>query len=300
VDDLRQGARVDATGLSTVTELRPMRRGFGCEVIGLDLSVPLTDPEFARIEQAWFDHSFLVFRDLRMDPAQHVAFTRRFGPLHIMEREFKLPDFPEVMVIANEERDGKPFGSRRVGLGWHSDGEDKRIPNAGSMLHAITLPAEGGDTLFADMYAAYEALPERLKRVIQGKRARFSRIDMHHIHYPDLPALTDAQKRDRPDVFHPLVRRHPHTDRSSLFVGRWARDIEGMAQDEGRAVIEELFAFAQNDAFVYRHHWRPFDAVLWDNRCMLHKAMGYDEEKYVRHMRRTTLEGEVPQMAAPV
>jgi len=161
---------VDATEISTITELKPIGHGFGCEVIGLDLAAPLPDPEFARIEQAWFDHSFLVFRDLRMNPAQHVAFTRRFGPLHIMEREFKLPDFPEVMVIANEQRDGKPFGSRRVGLGWHSDGEDKRIPNAGSMLHAITLPAEGGDTLFADMYSAYEALPKRLKSAIQGCR----------------------------------------------------------------------------------------------------------------------------------
>ena len=282
---------------STPMAFKPIGRGFGCEVIGVDLSVPLPEPAFARVRQAWFDHSFLVFRDLRMDPAQHVAFTRLLGPLHIMEREFKLPGHPEVMVIANEERDGKPYGSRRVGLGWHSDGEDKQIPNAGSFLHGIAIPPEGGDTLFADMYAAYEALPERLKRAVQGRRARFSRVDMHHVHYPDLPALTEAQKRDRPDVFHPLVRQHPHTGRPSLFVGRWARDIEDMPPEEGRALIEELFAFAQNEAFVYRHRWRQYDAVLWDNRCMLHRAMGYDEDKYIRHMRRTTLEGDIPRMA---
>jgi len=282
----------------TTIALKPMERGFGCEVIGLDLSLPLPEPEFARIRQAWFDHSFLVFRDLRMDPAQHVAFTRRLGPIHIMEREFKLPGLPEVMVISNEERDGKPYGSRKVGLGWHSDGEDKRIPNAGSFLHGITIPPEGGDTLFADMYAAYDALPERLKRAIQGKRARFSRIDMHHIHYPDWPALTEAEKRDRPDVFHPLVRQHPHSGRRSLFVGRWARDVEGMPREEGQALIEELFAFAQNEAFTYRHHWRQFDAILWDNRCMLHRATGFDEDRYIRHMRRTTLEGDIPVMAA--
>lgn len=285
--------------LATALSFIPIGRGFGCEVIGLDLSTPLPEQAFARIRRAWFDHSFLVFRDLRMDPAQHVAFTRRFGPLHIMEREFKLPGHPEVMVIANEQRDGKPYGSRRVGLGWHSDGEDKVIPNAGSLLHGITLPPEGGDTCFADMYAAYAALPERLKRAIQGRRARFSRIDMHHVHYPDLPALTEAEQRDRPDVLHPLVCQHPHTGRRSLFVGRWARDVEFMPPDEGRALIEELFAFAQNEAFTWCHHWRQFDAVLWDNRCMLHRAMDFDEDKYVRHMRRTTLEGDIPIMAAP-
>src|SRR4051812_19586971 len=103
-------------GVSTAIALQPIGRGFGGEVLGADFSVPLPESEFARVRQAWFDHSFLVFRDLRMTPAQHVAFTRRLGPLHIMEREFNMPDYPEVMVIANEQRDGKQYGSRRVGL----------------------------------------------------------------------------------------------------------------------------------------------------------------------------------------
>jgi len=290
---------VASARVGTTIDLEPIGQGFGCEVIGADLSAPLPEHEFLRIRQAWFDHSFLVFRDLHMDPAQQVAFTRRFGPLHIMEREFKLPGVPEVMVIANEEREGRPFGSRRVGLGWHSDGEDKQLPNAGSFLYGLTIPPEGGDTLFADMYAAYDALPDHLRRAITGRRARFSRIDMHHIHYPDLPALTEVQKRDRPDVHHPLVRLHPHSGRRSLFVGRWARDIEGLPPDEGQALIEELFAFAQQDRFVYRHHWRQYDAILWDNRCMLHRAAGFNEAKYIRHMHRTTLEGDVPVMADP-
>lgn len=276
----------------------PIKGRFGCEVTGADLSRDLPDAEFVRIRQAWFDHSFLVFRDLVMQPAHQVAFTRRLGPLHIMEREFNLPDHPEVMVIANEMRDGKEFGSRRVGLGWHSDGEDKRLPNAGSFLYGLKIPPEGGDTMFADMYAAYDALPTRLKQAIQGRRARFSRVDMHHIHYPHLPALTEQQKLDRPDVFHPLVRLHPLSGRRALYIGRWARDIEGMPPDEGQALVAELFAFAQNPDFVYRHVWRPRDAVLWDNRCMLHCATGFDETRYIRHMQRTTLEGDVPVMAA--
>jgi alpha-ketoglutarate-dependent taurine dioxygenase len=287
------------TTLESPIVFTPIQGRFGCEITGADLSSDLPDEAFARIRQAWFDHSFLVFRDVSMTPAAHVAFTRRLGPLHIMEREFNLPGHPEVMVIANEIRDGKEFGSRRVGLGWHSDGEDKRIPNAGSFLYALKIPPEGGDTMFADMYAAYDALPDRLKRAVQGRRARFSRVDMHHIHYPHLPALTEQQKRDRPDMFHPIVRRHPHTGRRALFIGRWARDVEGMPADEGRALVQALFAFAQDPAFIHRHAWRPHDAVLWDNRCMLHCATGYDEERYIRHMQRTTLEGDVPQMAEP-
>jgi alpha-ketoglutarate-dependent taurine dioxygenase len=274
---------------------RPVQGVFGAEVAGLDLSRNLPDTEFRRIEQAWFDASFLVFRDLVMTPRQHIDFTRRFGPLHVMTPlHYNHPDHPEVMVLTNLEKGGKPMGIRRAGMGWHSDGEDKRIPNAGSMLYAHAIPPEGGDTLFADMYAAYEALPEATKRRIAGRRARFSRIDMHHVHYPHEPALTEQQKRERPDVFHPLVRTHPRTGRKSLYIGRWARDVEGMEPTEGRALTEELFSYAVSDRFVYRHRWRVRDAVLWDNRCMLHCATPFDEGRYTRLMHRTTLEGDVP------
>jgi len=272
-----------------------MPGGFGVEVFGLDLSHELPDAEFRRIEQAWFGHSFLVFRDLMMTPEQHIALTRRFGPLHIMTPlHYNLPGHPEVMVLTNAEKEGKPLGIRRAGMGWHSDGEDKRIPNAGSMLYAHAIPPEGGDTLFANMYAAYAQLPEETKRRIEGRRARFSRIDMHHVHYPHEPALTEQQELERPDVFHPLVRMHPGSGRKSLFVGRWARDIEGMEAEEGRALIQELFAWASSPRFVYRHVWRVRDAVLWDNRCMLHCATSFDEARYTRLMHRTTLEGTVP------
>jgi taurine dioxygenase len=273
----------------------PIKRRFGAEIVGLDLSDDLPDAEFRRIEQAWFDASLLVFRDLVMTPEQHIGFTRRFGPLHIMTPlHYNLPDHPEVMVLTNLEEGGKPLGIRRAGMGWHSDGEDKRLPNAGSFLYAHRIPAEGGDTLFADMYAAYDELPDETKRCIAGRRARFSRADMHHVHYPHEPALTEQQKRDRPDVFHPLVRTHPRSGRKALYIGRWARDVEGMDPDEGRALIEQLFAYASSERFVYCHKWRVHDAVLWDNRCMLHCATGFDESRCTRLMHRTTLEGDVP------
>jgi alpha-ketoglutarate-dependent taurine dioxygenase len=276
-------------------DIRPIKGRFGAEIIGLDLSEELPEGEFRRIEQAWFDASFLVFRDLRMTPEQHIAFTRRLGELHIMTPlHFNLPGHPEVMVLTNQEEGGKPLGIRRAGMGWHSDGEDKRLPNAGSMLYAHVVPPEGGDTMFADMYAAYDELSEPLKQRIAGRRARFSRVDMHHVHYPHLPPLTEADKLARPDVFHPLVRTHPRTGRKALYIGRWARDIEGMDPEEGRALIEALFTYASSDRFVYRHVWRRHDAVLWDNRCMLHCATPFDEDRYTRLMHRTTLEGDVP------
>jgi len=275
--------------------IRPITENFGAEIIGLDLSHGLDDAAFRCIEQAWFDASFLVFRNLVMTPDQHIAFTRLFGPLHIMTPlHYNHPDHPEVMVLSNLEEGGKPLGIRRAGMGWHSDGEDKQVPNAGSFLYAHVVPPEGGDTLFADMYAAYEALPETMKQRIAGRRARFSRVDMHHVHYPHEPALTEEQKRERPDVFHPLVRTHPRAGRKSLYIGRWARDVEGIDPDEGRALIEELFAHASSERFVYRHRWRTHDAVLWDNRCMLHSATPFDERRHTRLMHRTTLEGDVP------
>ena len=158
-------------------EVRPLHPGFGAEVIGVDLAGELDTETVAAIEAAWTRQSILLFRDQRMSPAQQVAFTRRLGTLHVMEPlEFNVPGWPEVFVVSNVEENGKPVGLRRAGWGWHSDGEDKAIPNAGSLLHALEVPPEGGDTLFADTYAAFAALPAEIRRAIDGRRACFSRV----------------------------------------------------------------------------------------------------------------------------
>ena len=273
-----------------------LKGDFAAEILGLEL--PVDDAAFAEIEAAWTRHPILVFRDLRMRPEEHIAFTRRFGPLHIMEPpQYNLPGYPEIFVVSNVEESGKALGMKRAGWGWHTDGEDKAIPNAGSMLYAIELPPEGGDTLFADMYSAYEALPGELKGVIRDRKARFSRIKLHHVHYPHLPALTEQDKRKRPDVWHPLARRHPCSGRTALYIGRWACGIEGMAETEGERLVRTLQEFSVRPEFVYRHRWRLHDAVLWDNRCAQHCATPFDDSKHRRHMLRTTLEGEVPLMA---
>jgi putative 2-oxoglutarate oxygenase len=278
-------------------EFRPLRGEFAAEVISAPSDLRVGDANFAAIEAAWFRHSILVFRDLDMTPEDHIAFTRRLGVLHIMvPSEFNLPDHPEVWVVGNAEENGKPLGLRGAGMGFHTDGEDKIIPNAGSFLYARIVPPEGGDTLFADMYAAYAALPEHLRAKISGRRARFSRADMHRINYPNMRPYTAEELAARPDVYHPLVRRHPRTGRVSLYVGRWACDIEGLPPEEG-GDIAFLQEFARQDRFVYRHRWHDGDAVLWDNRCTQHCATPYDEARHTRLMHRTTLEGDAPIMA---
>lgn len=276
----------------------PLHGEFAAEVKGAPPNLDVDDMMLGEIEAAWFRHSILVFRDLAMTPVEQVAFTRRLGPLHIMvPSEFNLPGLPEVWAVGNAREDGRPISLRGAGMGFHTDGEDKRVPNAGSFLYAKIVPPEGGDTLFADMYAAYAALPEEVKRTIAGRRARFSRAEMHAINYPGSRPYTAEELAARPDVHHPLVRRHDRSGRISLYVGRWACDIEGLPKDEGRAIIAFLQEFARQDRFVYRHRWREGDAMLWDNRCTQHCATSFDEARYTRLMHRTTLEGTAPLMA---
>ena len=276
----------------------PLHDTFGAEIIGVDISCDLDDATMAEIEAAWHRYSILLVRGVEMTPAQHIAFTRRLGPLHVMEPpEFNLPGYPEVLVVSNVVKDNVPLGIKRAGWGWHSDGEDKARPNAGSFLYAMKLPPSDGDTLYADTYAAFAALPDDVRRKIMGRRACFSRARFHQIYYPDLPPLTEEQKRARPDIWHPIARRHPHSGWTSLYIGRWAYRIEGMPDREAEELVRYLQAFATRPEFVYRHKWKVGDALLWDNRCAQHCATPFDDTKYERHMQRTTLEGDVPIMA---
>lgn len=289
--------------------IRPYERGFCAEISGIPPDLDVGDDDFQRVAAAWTQHSILIFRGLELTPEQHIAFTRRFGDLHIMQPlKFNLPGYPEVFVVSNasQEDPSKPVakesgageaGLKRAGEGFHTDGEDKRIPNAGSLLYARRVPPERGDTLFVDMYAVYQALPKAIQHAIAGRRARYSRIDLHATHYPLMEPLTDEQKRERPDVFHPLARRHPISGKTSLYIGRWACDVQGVESSEGRALIRYLQQFAQQPQFIFTQKWRPGDAVLWDNRCTQHCATGFDDDRYVRTMYRTTLEGDPPVMA---
>ena len=280
-------------------EIHPLSSVLGAEIRGVDPAGEIDEASFNAIHRAWLDHCILLFRGVRFTPATQIAFTRRFGPLHIMTPlSFNLQGHPEVFVVSNRITDNKPVGLRRAGWGWHSDGEDKLIPNAASFLYAITCTPGQGDTLFTNMYRVLEALPDDLRARIDGRRARFSRVALHLVNYPNLPPLTEQEKRARPDVFHPLVREHPQAHRKSLYVGRWATDVEGLPPDEGAEIVRGLREFSVCEEFVYRHTWRAGDALLWDNRCTQHSAVPFDDERYERHMHRTTLEGDLPRNGA--
>lgn len=289
-------------------KIKPNANGFGAEVLDCPEGMAISEDQLDRIKDAWTAHSVLCFRSLSMTPQEQVEFSRRLGALHVMTPlKFNLEGYPEVFVVSNASKADPSVpvqgnaegdaGLRRAGEGFHTDGEDKAVPNGGSFLYARQVPPERGDTLFVDMYGVYDALPEEIKQLVAGRRTRYSRIDLHSLHYPLMAPLTEEEKRARPDVHHPLARRHPVSGRTSLYIGRWACDIEGLPIDEGKRLIAYLQEFAKQPRFIYTHKWAPGDAVLWDNRCTQHCATGFDDAKYVRTMHRTTLEGELPIMA---
>ena len=287
-----------ASALSTDLVIRPFDAPCGAEVIGLDLSRPLADADFARIHRAHLDHHVLVFRDMAITPAQQVEFSRRFGPLqrHVLSN-FALAGHPEVLVISNIKEGGKPIGLGDAGAYWHSDLSYMPRPSLGSMLHAQELPAEGGDTLFANQHRAWDALPAAPKTAVDGRRAehwylcKYAELQARN---PWRPDLTPAQIDAVPPVAQPVVRTHPETGRRALFVSEhFTTRVLDVPEDESRALLAELFAHSTRDEFVYRHRWQPGDMVFWDNRSLMHLAGGTPDHLR-RRLNRTTIEGDAP------
>ncbi|MBK4738202.1 TauD/TfdA dioxygenase family protein [Noviherbaspirillum pedocola] len=278
--------------------IRPFDAPLGAEVLHLDLSQPLADADFRRIHRAHLDHHVLVFRDLRITPEQQIAFSRRFGPLqmHVL-RQFQLPSHPEILVVSNVKVDGQPIGLGDAGQLWHSDLSYKEHPSLGSMLHAQTLPEEGGDTLFANMHLAWDLLPAALKAAVQGRQAEHNYL----ARYADLqrrspwrPNLSAQQIAEVKPVVHPVVRTHPETGRRALFVSEhFTTRIVGLPEDESRQLLDELFAHSVKPEHIYRHRWQPHDMVFWDNRSLMHLATGCPEH-LPRTLYRTTIEGDAP------
>nr|WP_244125909.1 TauD/TfdA family dioxygenase [Burkholderia gladioli] len=279
-------------------EILPFDGALGAEIVGLDLSRPIGEDDFARIHRAHLDHHVVVFRDQRITPDEHVAFSARFGPLqrHVLA-QFALPGHPEVLIVSNILENGQPIGLGDAGHFWHSDLSYKEKPSLGSLLHAQELPAEGGDTLFANMHLAWDALPEALKREVEGRRAEHTYLARYaelQARSPWRPNLTPEQIAQVKAVDHPIVRTHPETGRRALFVSEhFTTRIVGLPEDESRALLDELFAHSVRDEFVYRHQWREHDLVFWDNRSLMHLAAGTPDHLR-RKLYRTTIEGDAP------
>lgn len=280
-------------------EVHPLTEGFGAEVTGLDLSAELAGEEFARVRDLYFDKSVVVFRDQELAPEDQAAFSRRFGGLmiHVLT-QFQIPGQPEVLELSNRRgADGNAIGFEDAGRYWHSDISYNAEPAQGTMLYAVDIPPEGGDTFFADMAAAYDALPEDVKQKIDGRRAYHSYTVNYKANESGAatrPDLTEAQLASLQDVLHPIVRTHEDTGRKALFVNPgFTYRVDGMDEGESNALLQMLFAHTTEERFLYRHVWRAHDLLCWDNRSTMHHATVYNG-KYTRHMHRTTIQGPRP------
>ncbi|PZW48398.1 taurine dioxygenase [Humitalea rosea] len=276
--------------------------GFGVEIAGIDLTGPVSAPQWRAILDAFHTKGVVVFRAQALDEAAHVAVSRRFGDLqtHVLTQFLTTPH-PEIYVLSNALREGKPIGNHKEGLNWHSDWSYKAEPAVGSILHGRVCPAEGADTLFACMHMAYETLDEATRTRIDGLFATHSYATYYDRAFADRAPLTEAQRAATPDVIHPLVRLHPGNGRRALYIGREVvKEIIGLDPEEGAALLDRLNAHAVQAAHVYRHKWQEGDLVAWDNRNTMHQATDYDDSTYIRIMHRTTLAGERPVPATPM
>ncbi|MBT2322179.1 TauD/TfdA family dioxygenase [Variovorax paradoxus] len=280
-------------------EVRRFDAPVGAEVLGLDIAQPINEADFARIHRAHLDHHVLVFRGQRITPAQHIAFSRRFGPLEIhVLHQFHLENHPEILIVSNiKKENGEPLGLGDAGAYWHSDISYKPEPSLGSLLHAQELPSEGGDTLFADQHLAWEGLAPELQRRILPLKAEHSYLAKYEelrAKNPWRPKLSQAQIDKVAPAVQPVVRTHPETGRRALFVSEhFTTRIVGLPQDESDALLAELFAHSVKPEYVYRHRWAPHDLVFWDNRSLMHLAAGTPDELR-RKLYRTTVQGDTP------
>lgn len=276
-------------------DVQPISPVMGAEVHGIDLA-RIDDAVFAAVRAAFNRHMLLRFPQQRLSPPELIAFSRRFGELqiHVLD-EYRHPQYPEIYYLSNVDRaTGRTTGCHpdRGTLVWHSDLSFQRRPALATILYGIEVPKTGGDTLFADMCAAYAALPEATKRRIATLRG------VHDLDYSRTRAgaapMTAKQRAEAPPVDHPLVRTHPETGRKSLYISHHISRIEGLSDAESQALLAELMEHATQPRFVYANNWRTGDVVIWDNRCTMHKATEYDAAEERRVIHRTVVKGDVP------
>jgi alpha-ketoglutarate-dependent taurine dioxygenase len=267
----------------------------GAEIQNVDLADPLSEAAFAQIARAFLDHKLLVFPEQALSPAQIQAFAERFGPIEV--HTVRRPDggvLEGVHAVTNLDASGRPAQKPHINANyyWHSDKAHYPAPALLSMLFAVELPPNGGETEFANMTIAYEKLPTEVKHRIEGLRVE---NDFEYAMANVGKELTDAEREATPPVTHPIVRTHPETGSKSLFVGMYSKAVVGMPAAQGRALIKELLDFATQPQFTFRHKWQVGDLVVWDNRCLNHRAvMNYEMTQHRRVLLRCVVRGTVP------
>ena len=276
----------------------PVTECFVAEVGDLDLSRPLSEADFRVVEHAFERYAVLVFPDQTLSQEQHVAFARRFGPIDrsmIVQMDGVKPRVPvEIADVSNLDSQGEILARedrlRLFMLGnqlWHTDSAFKHVPAKASLLYQRAIAPTGGQTEFADLRAAWDALPAAMKCQVDGLVAE------HAIAYSRAKlgfAMSESEQQALPPVPQVLVRHHPASGRTSLYLAAHAGRILGMPDQEGTALLEELTAFATQRQFVYSHRWRVNDLVLWDNRCTMHRGRPFDDQRWKRDAQRATVE----------
>ena len=286
----------------------PVRKcdaALGAEIV-FDLSRAIDDRTFAELEGIFHDNIVVFFRDQHLTNEQHIAFSRRLGELEIhIVKKYLLPEDPEILLVSNIKNDaGEHIGLADAGFTWHSDTSYRKNPSRCSLLYAKEVPHRDGkplgDTVFANCIAAYEALPDAMKRRLAGTKAIHRYSMRRRVDNSPRPKLTAAQLAETPDIAHPIVRSHPYTGRKALYVtageciGMLLRDGEPMPEDEALDLIAELDAHCVRPEFCYRHSWRIGDLVMWDNASAMHLAICDYALPERRLMHRTTVIGPEP------
>jgi taurine dioxygenase len=275
---------------SAAIGIHPVAGALGAEVSGLELARPLDDATVAALRQAWLEHLVLFFRDQALSPAQFLAFARRFG--EPIEYPFVrgLDDYPEIIPVLKLEHERVNFGGV-----WHSDTAYLDVPPMASMLVAREIPPFGGDTLFANMYLAYETLSDGMKRMLDGLVAVNSsaKADASRTREDRMKDRAREAARDYVAA-HPVVRRHPETGRRALYVNvAHTVRFDGMTEEESAPLLAFLFQHQIRPEFTCRFRWRPGSIAFWDNRCAQHHAIN-DYRGHRRLLHRVTLAGDSP------
>jgi taurine dioxygenase len=268
----------------------PTGAALGADVVGVDLSKPLSQETFRQIEDAWHSHLVLRFRGQKLDDPALLAFGQRFGELDsapIHAGKDVVNPFPQITVMSNIKVDGKPIGN----LGhyeavWHTDMSYNDLAPIGSLLYSLEIPPAGGNTGFSNMYKAYDALPADLKIRLAGKKA----LHIHEYERSAKVELRDDLSKSA-HFFHPVFSTHAETGRKSLFVDRlMTARLEGLPKEENESLLEQLYEIGERPEFIYEHKWQLGDFVMWDNRCAIHARTWFPPEER-RLLRRCAIEG---------
>ncbi len=281
------------SGLSDI-RITALGEHLGGEIADLDVRSIGGDISLDAVKSLLFDYQLLCFRDQSLTPQELLGFTRLFGEPdpHVLQ-QFALPGFPDIVVLSNIVENGRPLGNRKEGFGWHTDLTYMAQPAAYTVLYSLEVPPEGGDTLFASMYKAYDTLDDDEKQRLRPLKGHYSYVELYNKRNHAEP-LSEAQRARTPDVTHPLVRIHPETGREGMYLNLDdCIGVEGGEDVDGLALVSRLFDYTIEN-FQYCHHWRPHDLLIWDNRGALHTATSYDMERHRRLVYRTSVRGEVP------